>query len=266
VKDDWSLSRAGHDPAMLDLQRYRDKTVIDAGSGPQGAFVFELREAKANAFAVDRAQFERRESFLIKADLRRMPFEDGSVDHIFSTSSVLSYRTWQSVKLEALREFTRVLKLGHQISLAPVDPFEIQELVARVPELRIQRVYFDDASDGHGVTLQKIAPDDPLRLVPPEIVEIGKPSVFGLVQRDPRLAGLLGDSKRPVTSLGPEDIALLYRVAQRAQMGEVKLGLWFPRRRTRTIRGLLKDMTSDYMTHVVKVYGLAHMREQMQPR
>lgn len=107
-------------------------TVVDVGcAAGRDTAIFAERGFKAIGIdlskgLVDQAKQRHPKLAFIKADMRQMPFDDGSVDGIWARAALVHMETTADAQ-QALQEFLRVLKPGGVISVRvkarrPQDP------------------------------------------------------------------------------------------------------------------------------------------------
>ena len=104
--------------------------ILDAGAG-DGAFVTEMRQHGYNISGVDiflTPIQEAQPEVFTRQDLAHLKWPNGSFDRIISTQSVLTYELIRrssrapddSLSIQVLREFKRLLKPGGEILIAPI--------------------------------------------------------------------------------------------------------------------------------------------------
>jgi SAM-dependent methyltransferase len=170
-----SFTRNYYPDEFLDLARWKDLDVLDAGSG-SGELVREVRkhsEDTASSIRIRGIDFAADEAsapagVFLKRDMRQTGLPNESQDLIFSTWSVFSYEALSQPELikQILVEFHRILRTGGKIRLAPVPPKAIEQAIAQIPGLRVSQVgrvkfgRFDPNTlftYGHYVELEKIS-------------------------------------------------------------------------------------------------------------
>jgi SAM-dependent methyltransferase len=134
-----NFSRAAH---FYSPNALRGRRILDTGSG-SGAFVRDLRAHGIEAYGIDLVPPLDPLPGLIRGDATLLPFANGSFDHVYSHYNIF-FKTYlrpetRPFRLQALREFHRVLKPGGSLRIALVDAQsrrEIDELMAIFPGFR----------------------------------------------------------------------------------------------------------------------------------
>jgi len=159
TRDRNRLIETGHDPDDLQSSAMQGEIVVDAGCGSQAIWARQLRSENIQSFAIDLAVDPTLNlPYVFQGDMRQIDFvAPGTVDRIFSTWSLLSYRRPTEFKIQALQKFEELLKQGGLTHLSPVDPFEIERLLAEVPQLEMIKIFYRERSDYTSVTLRKRA-------------------------------------------------------------------------------------------------------------
>jgi SAM-dependent methyltransferase len=119
------LSTEHYGPKIMNLSRFKNKIVMDAGCG-DGKFVEQLNKLGVQVFGLDLHLTEYQKSrpnLFLQKDLRQTELPGESVDFIFSTWSVISYEAGidKSSKLvvDVLNEMNRVLAPGGYMYISP---------------------------------------------------------------------------------------------------------------------------------------------------
>lgn len=158
---------------ILDLAKMKGKRVLDVGTGA-GSFVSDInRLSQKDRLGIDITGIDvkllphlKENPLFMEVDARYLPFEDKTFDHIFSTWSVISYehQTKPSLIKDIMIDLKRVLKDDGTISLAPVNPEKLKEIIDQIPGLEIvesgwqRNIRFDWATIltiGRYVTIKK---------------------------------------------------------------------------------------------------------------
>lgn len=170
-----SFTRNYYPDAFLDLTRWKDLDVLDAGSG-SGELVREVRkysDETGSSIRIRGIDFAADENsappgVFLKRDMRETGLPNESLDLIYSTWSVFSYEALSQPQLieNILVEFHRILRAGGKIRLSPVPPKALEQTIAKIPGLRISQVgrvkfgRFDPNTlftYGHFVEIEKVA-------------------------------------------------------------------------------------------------------------
>jgi hypothetical protein len=105
---------------LRDFETLRNLRVLDAGTG-RGSVVRILRKhGVEDAWGLDMAATSEQlaDPSFIRADMTRMPIADGSLDVIYSMTSVFLYESDEAFLRTVLTEFRRVLRSGGSIRIA----------------------------------------------------------------------------------------------------------------------------------------------------
>ena len=118
---------------FLDIDSLKNKKVLDVGSG-RGAFVRALKKKGIDIIGIDKS-LEKDvvyDESVICANAQSMPFKQDLFDFIYSTWSILTYSSEsKEIKLNVIKEMTRVLKPNGRIRLSPIEPTKIIKLIKK---------------------------------------------------------------------------------------------------------------------------------------
>jgi SAM-dependent methyltransferase len=135
---------------MLDLNQFYGKTLLDIGSGPNAAFVSDLREMtgdRVTAIAVDlNANYMKSSTLktntLVTGSASQLPFKSESFDFIYSSYSIFYgvYFEGHSKKFlrATLAECRRVLKPNGVIRFSPIHD-DFHERIGALEGLQVHR-------------------------------------------------------------------------------------------------------------------------------